>query len=171
MRLISKQTFLGASILLAITIMSVGFIVVQASPHNVWLEAISSRAQNDNDVVATINGEPVTEYQLRTSTAAMQQNQGRLTPSEARALAFKSLARQIVQEQEAKRRNLIPTETEARAFMERERAAIETNKSAIAANPGYSLDEVIRASGLSEDQWWASRIPMYANAIGVGRLK
>ena len=113
----------------------------------------------DDDVVATIQGKSLTRGEVRQAADFKQE----VDPSLNNDMAVKSVIVSIVDgyviQAEVERRELVPTEDEARAFM-------QPHKEACTGEHGQDCRNGIEQMGLTVEEYWANILPEYRKDLG-----
>jgi hypothetical protein len=120
----------------------------------------------DEEVVATVNGEPITRGEVRRVAFAMRSNQPDLSEAEARKRAFHEAAKRAAARAEALRLGLEPSAEEIDAavrFLREQWLKAPPEQRAV-------LEEDIRQSGLSEEEYWERFREQHARAALPGKL-
>lgn len=135
-----------------------------------WEAAKAAFAQQPGDaqLVATVDGVAISRRAIRQAAVMVEINQPEVLPAERNKVAFELVARLAVQDAEALRRGLTVSRQEAEEFtaMQRELSKRDTNRASQDA-----LVEQIKASGLTEDEFWRQQVDVYAKAIRISKLR
>lgn len=125
------------------------------------MEALRESAPDDEEVVALVDGEPVTRGTVRKGALPIQAQQPGTSDGEARKIAFHRAAKNAVAVAEAKRRGLQMTPEEA------QRAADYLRELWGKAPPEQRalLEGDLKDSGLTEEEYWQRFKDGYARSM------
>jgi hypothetical protein len=146
-----------AAVVLVAGFAAVGYLMAQEGKYS----HISSAQTGDAEVVAVVNGIEVTRGQVRKTPAILRENQPNLTEHEAIILSIVGQIDRYVLLSEVQRRGLMPTDEEAREFM-------EPHKKACLDNP--ACRDSITDQGESLEDYWDRVAPYYREDLGITRL-
>ncbi|MCL4370319.1 MAG: SurA N-terminal domain-containing protein [Chloroflexi bacterium] len=130
------------------------------------IAALNRPEPGDDEVVARVDGEPVTRGAVRQGTLLVQSEQPGTGEAEARQIAFHRAAKNAVAVAEAKRRGIHVTPEEA------QRAADFQRELWSKAPPEQRalLDGDLKGSGMTEEQYWQRFEESYARSMLPTRL-
>ena len=136
----------------------------------VWEAAKAAFApqSGDDEVVATVDGVAISRRAIRQAAVMVEVNQPEVLPTERNKVALELVARSVVQNGEALRRGLTVSREEAEEFTAKQREMLKhvTDKASLEA-----VAELIKASGLTEDEYWRQQVDVYAKAIRISKLR
>ena len=124
---------------------------------------ILDRRSGDSDVIAIVEGRAITRGEIRVAADLLQQ----VDPSFTNELAVETVTtgwiNRFIIQAEVKRRGLIPTRAEAKAYM-------RPHKEGCLEPEGESCREHIKKLGRDLDDFWDDLIPEYQMDLGVAHL-
>lgn len=139
----------------------------------IYLDRLGSRlntSSRSQEVIARVNGEPVYRSQLETFELLLYM-QGTTPADQVTRSALGMLLEDVILQQEASRRGIHTSETEARALMEQQRQLWQQFPP---EDPTVRevISRTIQALGLkSENEYWDAMVDHYARLLNLSKLR
>ena len=149
-----------------------GVTVVSGESPLTHLTRLISQSNNENqqeEVVARVNDEPIYRWQLE-NTKLFVRTQGNVTSlpdAQNTQVALSQLVQDIVLRQEAQRRGIKTSVAEAQAFAEQQRELAKQ----LSPDSRQMLGEAMEAEGLNEDEYWDKMAKQYVYLLNLPKLR
>ncbi|MHB1160503.1 MAG: SurA N-terminal domain-containing protein [Chloroflexota bacterium] len=127
---------------------------------------ILAKVSGDSDIVAVVDGVPVTRKEVRIATEVARQQRPGLSEGEARKNGLHMAVKGAAIKAEVKRRGIQVTQDEAQQAADYQRQLYQRA-------PGDQkalVDEEIRLSGLSPDEFWKMKVQDYGQGVATAKL-
>ncbi len=149
------------SMVAALMVVAVGVAVVGTSmaQRDQSFAYILAQKAEDDDVVAVVPDKPLTRGEVRQAADFKREADRTLTNDAAAKSIIVALVDNRVIQAEVEKRGLVPTEDEARDFM-------QPHKEACAGERGQECRNAIEQMGLTVDDYWANILPEYRRDLG-----
>ena len=149
-----KRILLSVVALFGVAIVGVAVVGTSVAQRDQSFAHVLVQNAGDDDVVATIQGKSLTRGEVRQAADFKQE----VDPSLTNDMAVKSVIVSIVDgyviQAEVERRELVPTEDEASAFM-------QPHNEACTGEHGQDCRNGIEQMGLTVEEYWANILPEY----------
>lgn len=116
--------------------------------------------------MSLVDGVPLTRKEVRIATEVARQQQPGLSDAEARKVGFRIAAKGAAIKAEVKRRGIQVSHDEAQQATDSQRQLYQRAP----ANQKALVDEEIRQSGLSQDEFWKAKVQDYGQGVAVAKL-
>lgn len=137
-----------------------------ADPIDELNRQILAQVNGDSDVVATVDGIPLTRKEVRIAAEVVRQQQPGLTEVEARKSGFRMAAKGAAIKAEVKQRGIQVSQEEAQEATDYQRQLYERAP----AEQKALVDEEIKVSGLNPDEFWTMKVESYGRGVAVAKL-
>ena len=154
-----KRILLSVVALFGVAIVGVAVVGTSVAQRDQSFAHVLVQNAGDDDVVATIQGKSLTRGEVRQGADFKQE----VDPSLTNDMAVKSVIVSIVDgyviQAEVERRELVPTEDEASAFM-------QPHNEACTGEHGQDCRNGIEQMGLTVEEYWVNILPEYRKDLG-----
>lgn len=162
----SKLVAILSMMLAVVTLLSLVGIGAATDPKDQLNKQILTKVPGDSDVVALVDGVPLTRKEVRIGTEVARQQQPGLSDADARRVGFRMAAKGAAIKAEVMRRGIQVSAKEAQQATDYQRQLYQSAP----ADQKALVDEEIRQSGLSQDEFWKMKVDAYGRGVAVSKL-
>lgn len=137
-----------------------------ADPVGQLYAQILKKTPGDADVVAVVDGVPVSRMEFHVATETARSEKAGLSDQEARKAGLRAALKGAAIKAEVKRRGIQVSQEEAQRATDQVRQMYQQSPAAQKA----PIDADIRQSGLTPDEYWKSKVENYGQGVAVAKL-